>query len=234
MVSILFLHGGSLNRAMWAPQIEALKNQFDVHALDLPGHGQNIDHVFTLEAALVAVDNYIESKIKGPTIVAGLSLGGYVAIAYADRHPEKISRLIISGCCVQYVGFMGYLAKINTVLMKAISETYFESMQKKALLKITSHSVAENICDNAISLHGARDSMSEVIGINFVAMIKRCNVPVLLVNGENDTLNRKYEAGYLEAGNKLILETMKNCGHLCSLENPELFTGILREFASQP
>lgn len=45
-------------------------------------------------------------------------------------------------------------------------------MQKKVLMKITSRSVTETICDKGISLNGGRDSMSEVIGKDFVHMIK--------------------------------------------------------------
>lgn len=233
MNSILLLHGGSLNQGMWAQQIEALNTKFDVHAIDLPGHGQNINKPFTLESAIDEVHKYITNRIEGSTTVVGLSLGGYVAIAYAYKHPENVSKLILSGCCIQYFGFIGFLAKMNTILLKIISKERFESIQKKALMKITSHSVTETICDNGISLNGGRESMSEVIGKDFVHMIKNCNVPILLINGENDTLNRKYEVRYTEVGNNLSIESIKNCGHLCSLEKPDVFTSMVSEFASQ-
>lgn len=232
MNSILFIHGGSLNQGMWAQQIEVLKNEFDVHALDLPGHGKNINKPFTLESAIDEVDKYITSKIEGRAIIVGVSLGGYVAIAYAYKHPENVSKLILSGCCIQYIGFIGFLAKINTILLKIISKKRFDSMQKKALMKITSRSITENICENGISLNGAMESMSEVIGKDFVCMIKKCKSPILLINGENDTLNKKYESRYIEVGNKLSIKSMKNCGHLCSLEKPDVFTGLVSKFAS--
>jgi len=88
MNSILLLHGGSLNQGMWAQQAEALKVEFDVHVLDLPGHGQNIKKPFTLETAIDEVHKYITSKIKGNTTIVGLSLGGYVAIAMHINTPR--------------------------------------------------------------------------------------------------------------------------------------------------
>ena len=132
-----------------------------------------------------------------------------------------------------YFGFIGFLAKVNTVLLKIISKKRFESIQKKALIKITSHVVTETICDNGISLNGGRESMSEIIGKDFADMIKKIQIPILIINGENDTLNRKYEARYIEAGNNLSIDTIKNCGHLCSLEKPDVFTCIVSKFASQ-
>ena len=233
MVSILFIHGGSLNKEMWAQQIEALKNEYDVHALDLPGHGQNISKAFTLESAISEIDKYIASHIEGKVIIVGLSLGGYVAIAYAGKHPERVSNLILSGCCIQYIGFIGFLAKINKILLKMISNKRFKSMQKNALMKITSPTITENICKSGISPNGARESMSELIGKDFVQMIKKCQSPILLINGDNDTLNRKYESLYIDVGNNVTVESIKNCGHLCSLEQPDVFTDMVRKFASQ-
>lgn len=232
MSSILFLHGGALNKEMWRPQIEALKDEFDVHTLDLPGHGRNTSKPFAIESAIDEIDKYISNMIENNIIIVGLSLGGYVAIAYSDKYPKKVSKLILSGCCIQYFGFIGFLAKLNKILLKVISKKRFESIQKKALMRITSRAVADVIVDNGISLNAARESMSEVVGKDFVAMIKKYKSPVLLINGRNDMLNKKYEARYIAVGNNMSTEPMENCGHLCSLENPDVFTDKVRKFSS--
>lgn len=232
MESIVFLHGGSLNREMWIPQISALESEFHALAIDLPGHGRIIDKPFTLDSAVKEVAQCIELETTGKAIIVGLSLGGYVAIAHANKHPEQISGLILSGCCVQYLGLMGLTAKLNAVLSKIVSQRHFETRQKEMLRKVTSSNIVDEICKKNISLKGSRESMEEVIGKNFVQMLKSCDVPVFLVNGENDTFNRKYESKLLVGAGNVSLEIIKDSGHLCSLENPVVFSNLVRDFAN--
>ncbi len=232
MESIVFLHGGSLNREMWIPQINALESEFHALAIDLPGHGRIIDKPFTLDSAVKEVAQCIELETTGNAIIVGLSLGGYVAIAHANKRPEQISGLILSGCCVQYLGLMGLAAKLNAVLSKIVSQKRFETRQKEMLRKVTSSNIVDEICKKNISLKGSRESMEEVIGKNFVQMLKSCDVPVFLVNGENDTFNRKYESKLLVGAGNVSLEIIKDSGHLCSLENPVVFSNLVRDFAN--
>lgn len=233
MNSILLIHGGALNQRMWVQQIEALNDDFDVHTIDLPGHGVSINTPFTIDTAVNEIHEYINKTIGSNTAIVGSSLGGYVAIAYAHKYPRNVSKLILSGCCIQYVGLMGLLAKINITLLKIVGKKRFSAMQKRALMKITSKSVSNSIYDGGISLRGARESMAEVIGKDFMHMIGQCKAPILLVNGEKDILNKKYEARYAKVANHLSIKSIDNCGHLCNLEKPDIFTQEVSQFAKK-
>jgi len=232
MNSVLLLHGGSLNKEMWANQIEELNSHFDLHLLDLPGHGENIDITFTFESAIVEINRYIESNIKGQFVIVGLSLGGYVAMAYTQKNQEKVSKLILSGCSIQYFGLIGLLAKINVFLLKFVGSKRFESLQKKQLLKVASPKITKCIIDAGISLSGARDSMKALIGKDFSNIISDCKIPILLINGEFDKLNRKNEYRYVEVCEDLTIKLISNCGHLCNLEQPGTFSNMVTEFIS--
>jgi len=233
MNTIIFLHGGTLNKSMWLPQIEELKNEFHIIAIDLPRHGVNIKKPFTLESAVNIVAQYIESEnLTSKFTIVGLSLGGYVAIEYTDKYPEQISGLILSGCCVQYLGVMGFLAKFTTLLSSLTSQNKFEKKQKQTLLKVSSNNIVKEIYESGLSLLGGKESLKEVIGKDFVTIVNRIDVPILLLNGANDTLNRRYENKYLEDNSNVSLKVIKDCGHLCSLEKPRLFSQEIRNFMS--
>lgn len=231
MNSVLLLHGGALNKEMWVHQVKKLSAHFDLHLMDLPGHGKNIDVTFTIESAIKEVSRYIESNIEGETIVVGMSLGGYVAMSYAQENPDKVSKLILSGCCIQYFGAIGLLAKANVYLLKCIGRKYFESMQKRQLLRVASASAVKCILENGISLSGAGDSMQALIGKDFTTVISDCNMPILLVNGEFDRLNRKYEHRYVDVCDDLTVTTINDSGHLCNLEQPDAFSSTVVRFA---
>ncbi|MDH5259284.1 MAG: alpha/beta hydrolase [Gammaproteobacteria bacterium] len=232
MQSILFLHGGALNKEMWAPQIEELENKVLIHTIDLPGHGHLIGIPFTLKSAVNEVEKYIAKNISGNVTIVGLSLGGYVAIAYAHRHADRVNKLILSGCCTQYLGFTGLLAKVSSVLTSLISNQHFEKLQKKFLSRITTKDIVEKICSNGISKQGAQESLREVIGKDFVDMLDHYRGPTLIINGENDTLNRRFENAYLTTDANRSLVTLENCAHICNLENSDAFTNLIYDFAT--
>ena len=69
-----------------------------------------------------------------------------------------------------------------------------------------------------------------MIGVNFSAMVQDIELPILMVNGELDKLNNKYLAAYSEVNANVDLRIIKGCGHLCSLENSDIFSDLLVQF----
>ena len=233
MNTIIFLHGGTLNKNMWLPQIDDLKNEFHTLTFDLPRHGENIMKPFTFESAVNSIAKFIESEnVRDKFTLVGLSLGGYVAIKYADKYPNQISGLVLSGCSAQYTGMIKLLANIAVLSLSLTNQRIFERKQKKNLLKITSPDIVGSIFKNGLSLLGGKESMNEIIGKDFTNILSHINVPILLVNGENDRLNKRYEHKYQEGNTNVSLKVINDCGHLCSLEKPHLFSQEIRHFMS--
>ncbi|WP_449061068.1 alpha/beta fold hydrolase [Planomonospora algeriensis] len=98
MTPIVFVHGIRVSATMWDPVRSRLDRPSA--AVDLPGHGSRRGEPFTMEAAARAVADGIEG-VAGPggrAVVAGLSLGGYVGIAAAERFPDRVAGLVAMGC----------------------------------------------------------------------------------------------------------------------------------------
>ena len=87
---VILLHGFPLCRGMWRPQLEAWRDRNRVVAPDLRGFGgtapfegpPSVDQMADDVAALLEA-----LKISVPVVLGGLSMGGYVALAFARRHP---------------------------------------------------------------------------------------------------------------------------------------------------
>lgn len=229
--AIVLLHGGGLNQAMWLPQLEALDKEFDIVAIDLPGHGRNADVVFTLDGAIESVARSIEAGTSGKVIVAGLSLGGYVAIAHAAKYPGQISGLFLSGCCVSYFGFIGAIARLNTIMLRYVSSKRQRTMQVNMLKEVTTNRIIEEMIRVGLVPGSARDGLNEVIGVDFLSKMKKIETPVLIANGENDRLNRKFQNKFVVTLHDGSARLFPGCGHLCSLEKPDLFTNYLLDFS---
>lgn len=77
--AILLVHGSVVTRAIWQPQLRALSYRFRVLAPDLPDHSAPAATPFTFDNAVDTPVRIIETHARGSALLAGLSLGGYVA-----------------------------------------------------------------------------------------------------------------------------------------------------------
>ena len=95
---LVLLHAFPLDHRMWDDVVQALPDDLTVLAPDLPGLGRSGLAGFdepSLEAAADAVAASVRDAGATSAVVAGLSLGGYVALALAERHPELVAGLAL-------------------------------------------------------------------------------------------------------------------------------------------
>ncbi len=95
--AVVFIHGFGGSRAQWYAYLPAVAQAgFAAYALDLPGHGQSPPPPARLPSTLAWVDDlarWLDAHIAGPVHLVGHSLGGYLALAYAQRHPRRVRSL---------------------------------------------------------------------------------------------------------------------------------------------
>lgn len=95
--AVVLLHGFLENSAMWKPFIPPLSIKNRVITIDLLGHGKTgcLGYIHTMELMAEAVNAVLTHlNIKDITII-GHSMGGYVALAFAEKKPS-----IIKGLCL--------------------------------------------------------------------------------------------------------------------------------------
>jgi pimeloyl-ACP methyl ester carboxylesterase len=89
--TLLLLHAFPLDHRMWDATKDLVTGFSDVLAPDLPV----LDEEPSLEAAADAVADLLRSSGSRPVVVAGLSMGGYVALALLERHPDLVAGLAL-------------------------------------------------------------------------------------------------------------------------------------------
>lgn len=227
---IVLLHGVALTRAMWEPQIEALADEFRVTALDLPGHGTLAGEPFRLEIAVEQVAEIIGSTGEGPAVVVGLSLGSYVAMAYAREHPEQVSGLVLSGCCMDY-RLWGRLSALDAwLVLRIVGAERVRKMQERTLRGMLSPELAERQIAAGFTFAEMPRAYRELARHDFRQVLHAYTGPALILNGERDRLNRRGERRMLDAARRGTVCTIAEAGHACNLEQPEQFNAAVREF----
>ena len=94
---LVFVHGGGAHSHWWTHVAATFAEEFRVIALDLSGHGDSTHREqYTLEQWTDEVIAVAEAgRISGPPVVIGHSMGGFVTIATAARHANRLSGVIV-------------------------------------------------------------------------------------------------------------------------------------------
>jgi pimeloyl-ACP methyl ester carboxylesterase len=94
--TLVFLHGAGDQAGTWADVAPTFASQYQVLVLDLPGHGESgpTDKPITVGVITQGVEQVLQQKTNGPVILVGNSLGAFVAMLYAHRHPLQVARVI--------------------------------------------------------------------------------------------------------------------------------------------
>jgi len=91
---IVLLHGWALHAGTWGPLVSRLAQHHRVHAVDLPGHGRSAPMLpFTLDAVVTALDAAFADA--PPLTILGWSLGGQLALRWAQLRPARVARLVL-------------------------------------------------------------------------------------------------------------------------------------------
>src|SRR5215469_8282206 len=92
---LVLLHGFPMDRRMWDAQVGEFCAKHRVIAPDLLGFGQSkSEEPFSIESQADAVHALLRQVGALPCVLAGLSMGGYIAFAYARKYPNGLRGLV--------------------------------------------------------------------------------------------------------------------------------------------
>ncbi len=95
--AVVFLHGFLENSSMWEVYEERLNHRFKVLAIDLPGHGKTtcFGYVHSMELMAEMVLGVLKKEKLRKVSFVGHSMGGYVALAFAEAYPDMMKGLCL-------------------------------------------------------------------------------------------------------------------------------------------
>ena len=244
--AVVFVHGFPFRASMWEPQIPvALEAGWRVVAPDLPGFGRSdvpADRsAYSIDGYADLVAGLVGELGLGPVVLVGLSMGGYIALAVARRHPEVLAGLVLADtradpdtpagrqtrsdqqALVEERGDVTPL--VDGLLIRILAEAGPRHAEVGALLGDMMRSTAP------AGWIGALEAMKQ--RRDQTALLPSISVPTLVVVGEADALA---PVDVAEAMAKAIpnarLEIVPDAGHVANLENPDVFNRVFSEFLS--
>jgi pimeloyl-ACP methyl ester carboxylesterase len=240
--AIVFLHGFPLDRRMWDGQIAKLSEHYRVIAPDFRGFGQSRrSDAFTIESLADDIHLFLDQLGAKPCVLAGLSMGGYVALAYVKKYAKDLRGLILVDTKSEADTPQGKEARekmielVRTSGAKAVAEQMMPRMlapgtvQSRPDVAKQLRTLMENCPDHTIeyALAAMRDRPDRT------AELTSIQAPTLVIVGDADAITPPEGAQKMAGAiTGAKLETIRGAGHMSPMEQPEQVNRAIERFMS--
>jgi 3-oxoadipate enol-lactonase len=238
---VVLLHDFPLDSRMWLPQVEALGG-YQVIVPDLRGFGAAralSGEVTPMDLLADDVARLLEERKLERVVLCGLSMGGYVALAFARRYPERLGGLVL---CDTRAGAdteearAARLAMAERVLADGVG--FLPEVMLPRLLGETTRQRRPEVVQQVTETIGAQDSGGIAAAQRGMAerpdstgVLGRIAVPSLVITGMQDELIRPEESTEMAAAiPDARLVQVPDAGHLVNLEQPDTVNEALLDF----
>jgi len=250
---ILLLHGAGAGSAVWYRQIAALATQRRVIAPDHPVFGlssRSVLQTSMYEFASGYLAGFMGALDVERADIAGLSLGGYAAIALATAHPKRVRRLAM----IDSVGLgrelpwafrlmaLPLIGRLLTRPMRFVMDRGFETAEVARPDQPDAEFMKQYAFDvtradgHRLALHAGAARVGSPFGQALLLsdeLLSGIEAPTLVIWGAKDAF---FPVRHAERAHRLIpnsrLEVLPAAGHVSTFDEPERVSSLLAEFFS--
>ncbi len=239
---LLLIHGFPFDHRTWDGQLKALSSRARVITPDLAGFGES-----PAGEPPYSVQRYAEDcvavldglDINEPVVVGGLSMGGYIALAFVRHFPERVAGLLLASTRAGADSQEGRANRDKAIAdVKANGVAQFVEGMHPKLLAPSSYETKPEV---AARLKGIMLNASEagVVGAlqamrdrpDATEELAQIEVPALVVHGEEDGVIPISEAEAMAAALPYAdLVRIADAGHLPNMEQPMAFNEAVEAF----
>jgi pimeloyl-ACP methyl ester carboxylesterase len=239
---LVLLHAFPLDGRMWAPQVEALAGTYEVIVPDLRGFGAAREQAVEEAAVDLLADDVarlLDQRGLDRVVLGGVSMGGYVALAFVRRHADRLGGLVLLDTKATPDGEQARADRLRMVERVLADGTGFlpEAMLPRLLGK-TSLEERPELVERVTALVAEQDPRAVAGAQRGMAarpdatdVLASIAVPTLVVTGAEDALFGPEVGRELASaipGARFLL--VEEAGHLPSLERPEVVNEALLDF----
>ncbi len=231
---------------MWRPQLEAVPAAWRFIAPDLRGFGQSEVGDPALPAS---VEGYARDVVwlldqlgVGTAVIAGLSMGGYVAFALLRLVPERVAGLVLADTRSEADDETARASRdgMADTLARGGAAAVFDRMLP-GLLGVTTRSSRPDVVERVrrLALAQRPEAIRSAIQsmksrLDSTPLLGGVGCPTLVVGGDEDQITSEDSVRRMHGQIPgAALAVIEKAGHLSNLEQPELFTAVLIRFLNR-
>src|SRR4029453_2557772 len=242
--AVVLIHGYPFNLSMGGEQVVPLSIDYRIITPDLRGHGDSEVSPATTTMNQMAQDVAALMDVLGirHATIGGLSMGGYVALAFYDLFPNRADRLLLADTRAQADTDEGKTARaeqakkilaegmagiVDTMLPKLLSPATV-SKNPGIVKRVREMMLQTNPEGAAAALRGMAEREDQT------ERLSRIKVPTLIIVGGQDPITPVADSEKMHgkiAGAKLVI--IENASHVSNIEQPEQFNHAVKEFLDE-
>lgn len=228
--ALILTHGYSATSQMWKGQIEPLSKKHKLIIWDMRGHGESDypddQSQYSEEHTVADIAAILDATGDKKAIVGGLSLGGYMSLAFYRKHPERVRALLIIDTGP---GFKKDDAREG---WNQNARNRADTLDKDGLatLKTGSAERAYAVHRDASGLAKAARGVLTQRNADVINSLPDVKVPAIVVVGSKDTpflAASDYMAAKIPGCQKAVIQ---DAGHAANIDQPEAFNKAIVGF----
>jgi len=245
--TIVMIHGFGANKDNWTRLAHELSDDFNIYAIDLPGHGESskpLDIGYHFDEQTRRLNRILEELDLGRFHMMGNSMGGAITALYAAYYPEQIRSAVL----FDPAGIWAYESDLAEQVVAGgknplipTEEGDFERLVDFALVEkpfvpwpiysVMEDKAIANRDVNTVIFNDIRDS---TMASQFSEDITAIKAPVLIIWGQEDRITDPRNADIfvqqIPDARKVLLDGI---GHAPMIEAPEKSAALFREFLAE-
>jgi pimeloyl-ACP methyl ester carboxylesterase len=227
--AVLLTHGYSASARMWRGQMEALSDRYHLIALDMRGHDRSDSPEdpsrYTHEATVADMGAVLDACGANRAVIGGLSLGGFMSLAFHLAHPQRVIALMLfdTGPGYKKDGPRDEWNKLAGSMARAFEKQGLTALGAGAEVMAAHHRSAQGLA------HAARGMLAQK-NAGVIESLPAIRVPTLVLAGAADTQflpATDYMGAKIPGAEKIIL---KDAGHAANIDQPDAFNAAVRSF----
>jgi 3-oxoadipate enol-lactonase len=238
---LLLVHGYPFNRSMWAEQVDALSKTFRVITPDLRGFGESdiSEGVSTMNRMAQDVVRLMDALEISSAIIGGLSMGGYVVLAFYKQFASRVRGLVLADTRAQADTeeakqvrtqqaeqiLASGMAGVTDAMLPKLLTTETVSKRPEAVKRIRYMMLKTKPAGAAAALSGMAAREDQTV------LLPQISVPTLILVGREDPITPLNDSEKMHdkiAGSRLVV--IENASHVSNIEQSAIFNAELSSF----
>jgi pimeloyl-ACP methyl ester carboxylesterase len=230
-VPLLLTHGFGATAGMWNPNIDALSADRPVIVWDQRGHGSSDapDEMarYSEEISVADMAAILDAVGADRAVVGGMSLGGYLSLAFHLAHPQRVAALVLVDTGP------GYRKDEPRDKWNAWVERRARELEQGRTRAGGSAELAQAVHEHPEGLPRAARGVMAQKDARVITSLDSIAVPTLVVVGAQDTdflAGADYMHRHIANSRKVVID---DAGHAANMDQPEVFNAAVRELLDQ-